>query len=331
MAKRKKTPSGPPAVPVAPQLVLIGDVRPMPIEVKQDGRVIRPDVAIWANPANGQVVGTQIGPPDNRAQLLLQALLEPNQLEESLAQPILPAVAAVFDETLAAELAPLLAPYPVEIRIAEPIPEFEEIFAELFRYLAEANPDQAIAEIPDEVLKPAVTASQRLWRAKPWEYSYDDPPYAIVPQQAGAPSFYASILGARLEVLGVALYSSLADYQRTLARGDVVLLTPEGLVDEAANAEALLEELQQRSYLVSFDLKDDVMPAYRDQLARAGWSRRFSVVPTFAAIGGEEPPGLATPDEVRPLPRPSTRSLPSASATAIRSPWRTSRSRTRSK
>lgn len=299
MAKRKKTTSGKAPVPVDRQLVLVGDVRPMPIEIKQEGRVFRPDVAIWANPANGRVVGTQIGPPGSRAQLLRQALLEPNQLEESLAQPSLPGIAAVFDEALAAELASLLAPYPIEIRVAEPIPEFEEIFAALFGYLAEGDKGNGTIRLPDEVLKPLVTVAERLWRAKPWEYSYDNPPYAIIPQQPGARAFYASILGARMEVFGVALYSSLEDYQRTLARGDVTILTPSGVVDEAANADALLQELQQRSYLVSFDLKDDVMPSYRDQLAGAGWSRRFSVVPTFGAIGGEESPGEPTADEVR--------------------------------
>src|SRR5439155_27083008 len=46
-----------------------------------------------------------------------------------------------------------------------------------------------------------------------------------------------------------------------------------------------------------FEPKDEVKPAYREQLAGCGWSRRLSVVPSFAALGGSQEPGPVTAEE----------------------------------
>jgi hypothetical protein len=101
-------------------------------------------------------------------------------------------------------------------------------------------------------------------------------------------------MGANRELLGVALYTSLADYENTLLHGDALLLTSPS--DDAA-ADAMLEMIRDRMFLVTFAPKDEMRPAYRDQLAGCGWSRRLSVVPSFAGIGGGQEPGVMTADE----------------------------------
>jgi hypothetical protein len=50
---------------------------------------------------------------------------------------------------------------------------------------------------------------------------------------------------------------------------------------------------------VSFDPKADLHPAYRIQLARAGWPPRQPMVPTFVALGGGAAPGEPTAAEAR--------------------------------
>jgi hypothetical protein len=50
---------------------------------------------------------------------------------------------------------------------------------------------------------------------------------------------------------------------------------------------------------VSFDPTADLQPAYRAQLARAGWPPRLPVVPTFGALGGGAAPGEPTAAEAR--------------------------------
>ena len=50
---------------------------------------------------------------------------------------------------------------------------------------------------------------------------------------------------------------------------------------------------------MSFDPTGDLQPAYRAQLARAGWPPRLPVVPTFVAVGGGAAPGEPTAAEAR--------------------------------
>ena len=67
----------------------------------------------------------------------------------------------------------------------------------------------------------------------------------------------------------------------------------------AATPEAVLARLRRRALLVSFDPKADLQPAYRAQLARAGWPPRLPMVPTFVALGGGAAPGEPTAAEAR--------------------------------
>jgi hypothetical protein len=289
MAKRRRTARATPA----PGVVLLGDVRPAPIEVEERGQTFHPDVALWIQPDTGLLVGQSLAPPGHAAETLLAALEQPVPVPG--AAPVTPRELVVFNQSLADELRALLGPRPITVTVSPPVPEFDAIFDELFAHLRREDQAGSRLDLPDEVLPPLLAAMTQLWRAKPWDYLYDTPPLALVPATAGRAPLYASVLGANGEVLGVALYVSLQDYETTLREGlNATVAPPE---DGAVASMALLMALHDRSYLASFDPRDDLRLSYRDQLARFGWSRRFSVVPTFGAIGGNQPPGELTADE----------------------------------
>lgn len=303
MAQRKPPKAPIPFRPSGKRLVLVGDVREAPIEVRERGRTYHPVVAVWARADDGYVTGLVVDEPGHPAQSLVQALyMPPPPVAGQPQTPPLPNQVILLNEELARQVKPLLAPLNIEVTVSPPFEAMDHLFAELFAHLEQtASHEWPLPDLPDDVQKPLIAAAERLWRAKPWEYTFDQPPFAIVPNQANARPLYASVLGANEEVLGVALFTSLADYESTLGIGGSALGPPvEAASLDAAEAAAteVLAAMRQRVFLVTFDPKDEAPPAYRDQLARLGWPRRLGTVPTFAAMGGGETPGMLTAEDV---------------------------------
>ena len=181
----------------------------------------------------------------------------------------------------------------MEVVVASSFERFEELFASLINYLEQMAKADGTSDLPDEKLRPLVGASERLLKAKPWEYAADNPPFGLASRQPGARPMYAAILGAEREVLGVALYTSLEDYENTRETGEALLTAPEFLDD----AVEVLQAIRQRTFLVAFEPRDKLKPAYREQLARCGWPRRRKLVPTFGSLGGEQEPGDLSAEE----------------------------------
>lgn len=283
------------------ELVFIGDVREAPIEVRERGHTFHPVVAIWARAEDGYVTGLLVDEPGHPAQSLVQALYTPPPSEESSKPPTLPSRVVLVNEELAKQVKSLLAPLNIQVTVSPPFEPMDRLFEDLFAHLEQASHMWPLPDLPDDIMKPLISATERLWRAKPWDYTFDHPPFAIVPNQANARPLYASVLGANEEVLGVALFTSLADYESTLMIGGPAWGLPvEATSLDAAEVAAVevLSALRQRVFLVTFDPKDEAPPAYRDQLAKLGWSRRLGKVPMFAAIGGGEEPGTLTAEDV---------------------------------
>ncbi|MGH2371082.1 MAG: hypothetical protein ACRDI2_23135, partial [Chloroflexota bacterium] len=290
--------------------VVMGDVRPAPAAVRQEGETYTPDIAVWAQAESGMAWGVFIGPPGQRAQTLVQALFEPRPPPFEPRQT-LPRQLILFDDTLAGEVRETLSDSRVEIALSERFESFETMFTALLEQLA-AQADPTL-HLPDDAIAALCAASARLWRAKPWQFAYDEPAIELKPQRGSAPPLYASILGGNREVLGAALYTVLEDYEHdrelgmTLEESDTDLDTPDVAdeldVAEMAAAMAHEAQLHGRVFLVSFDEKEDMEPAYREQLTRNGWPGRLSVVPTFIARGGsgtaEATPNDVTADEAR--------------------------------
>src|SRR6266852_311047 len=128
MAKRKRAHARSPLTPVDPALVLMGDVRPAPIEIREGGRTYNPDVALWVRAEDGFVVGTLIGEAGQRAQTLVQALLQTLLTPGAADRPMLPSQVVLFDEQLANEVLPILEPLNVEVHIAPRFEPFEQMY-----------------------------------------------------------------------------------------------------------------------------------------------------------------------------------------------------------
>ncbi len=277
--------------------VLLGDVRETPVEVREDNRTYKPVIALWVRADDGYVVGQLLDEPGHPAQTLVNALRSPTPVPGEPQPPVLPSRVVLFNQELARQVAPMLAPLNIEVTTSPPFEPFEEMFDELFAHLQQPGP---FLDLPEDVLRPLLAAAGRLWRAKPWSYAFDYPPFSIVPGQGNVKPLFASIFGANEEVFGVALYSSSEDYEATLELGESATgPRPEAMSPEALDKSAakVLEVIHHRAFLVSFEPRDDLPSGYLDQLTQGGWSRRMSVAPIFSAMGGGQEPALLTPEE----------------------------------
>ncbi|HEY3080652.1 MAG TPA: hypothetical protein VGM69_12225 [Chloroflexota bacterium] len=289
----------------------LGDIRAAPFAVAEGGDPATPYFGLWADADTGEVVSTVVA-IERPAEALAEALVNPTRrlreahaaLDDAAAGAVtvvdayqLPGRAIVFDPALAAALRPRLASRGVALETSERLDFFEELLASLFEHLAAAAPPAEL-DVPEEVLAPLCAAAERLWKEKPWRYCYDDPPIGVEPLDRTSQPVYAVVLGRAGEVFGVALYSSLEDYEALTRLDDP---PPEGVsdADALAFAEAVEAAHRHRTYPVSFDEKAEADPGYVDQLAAAGWSRRRRVVPSFVAHGGRKPTTLFVEAEAR--------------------------------
>jgi hypothetical protein len=258
------------------ELVLMGDVRQAPIEIHDGGRSFRPVVALWVRAEDGTVVGQMLDEPGQPAQTLIQALRAPIPIPGQTQTPSPPSRVILFDEDLARQVKALPSFVNIEVMVASAFKPFDDLFASLFASLELATEASLLPDLPDDALRLLVSAAERLWRAKPWQYTSDYPPFAVASCQSDAEPLYASILGANQELLGVALYTSLTDFEANLMLGGS-MVGPEALEADAAE---LMDSIRDRTFLVSFDSKGVVPQVYCDQLAELGWPRRLSAVPT---------------------------------------------------
>ncbi len=297
---RRKTPKAP--IPIRQTdrgLVLMGDVRQAPVEVLEEGRAFRPVLALWVRADDGQVVGQLVDKPGHPARSLVRALRAPVPVPGQPPNPAMPTHVVLFNEVLAKQVKPLLAPLNIEVTTSPPFQPFDDLFTDLFDHLQKADQAWLMPDLPEDVVRSLVSATERLWRAKPWQYVFDSPPFALVPDQGSARVLFASVLGASAEVFGVALYTSAADYEATEMLADIPAGSPEDESPAAQDAAAseVLKALRHPVFLVSFDPKAEADRAYREQLARWGWPGRLSKVPTFAVMGrGQEPAPLTSQD-----------------------------------
>lgn len=290
---RRKTPKARSSVPQSGQkLVYMGDVRETPVELRVGGSVVRPLVALWVRADDGVIVGQLVDEPGNPAETLVKALREPVWVPGQSRPTAIPDQLVLFDEGLARQVKALLAPMDVEIVISPPFKPFDDLFAGLFAHFEQARPTWLIPDLPDDILRPLVSAAERLCRAKLWEYVFDNPPFALVPSDGGGRPLFACVLGANQEVFGVALYTSLEDYEAALALGESEFEPDaESPAEMDAAATMVLDSMRHRTFMVLFERKDEADAAYRDRLAQCGWPRRLGMVPTFAVMGGGKDPG----------------------------------------
>ena len=236
---RRKTPKAP--IPIRQtdrRLVLMGDVRQAPVEVLEEGRAFRPVLALWVRADDGQVVGQLVDKPGHPARSLVRALRAPVPVPGQPPNPAMPTHVVLFNEVLAKQVKPLLAPLNIEVTTSPPFQPFDDLFTDLFDHLQKADQAWLMPDLPEDLVRSLVSATERLWRAKPWQYVFDSPPFALVPDQGSARVLFASVLGASAEVFGVALYTSAADYEATEMLADIPAGSPEDESPAAQDAAA---------------------------------------------------------------------------------------------
>jgi hypothetical protein len=298
MARRKARKARPHVRQGRQSPVLMGDVRQAPIEICEGGRAFHPVIALWVRAEDGCVVGQLVDEPGHTAQTLVQALGVPVAGQPQTSAR--PSHVVVFNEELAEQMKPLLAPLEIEVTTEAPFKPFDDLFADLLAGLEQACQPWSAPDLTDEVMKPLISAAERLWRDKPWKYTLDYPPFAVVPGQGNGRPLYASILGADEEVFGIALYTSLADYEETVALGESTIGVPAEAVSPDARVAVemdVLDVMRHQVFLVTFEPRNEVHPALREYLTSLGWPRRLGAVPTFVTVGGGEEPRILTAEE----------------------------------
>ncbi|TAK20124.1 MAG: hypothetical protein EPO26_18685 [Chloroflexota bacterium] len=289
----------------------MGDIRAAPFAVEEGGEPATPYLGLWADADTGEVVSAVVA-IERPADALAEALINPTRglpganvtLDDSGTGAMtvvkayeLPGRAILFDPALAGALRPRLTSRGIALVTSERIDFFEDMFASMFDQLAAAAPPPEL-DMPDDVLASLCAAAERLWREKPWRYCHDEPPIGVEPLDGTSRPVYAVVLGRGGEVFGVALYSSLEDYEALTQLDDP---PPEGApaAEVFAFGEAIAAAHRHRTYLVSFDVKAEADSSYVDRLVTAGWSRRYRVVPSFVGHGGQKPTTLFAEADAR--------------------------------
>ena len=259
-------------LPRRADLTVLGGRRTVGLFFQEDDQTFQPDLLIWLDGQNGMILGSEAintqaskdGGISEALAALVEALLHPQPIPflpallsgatpapGSLAappkpKPGLPAKIVLNDEALARAATAAFEPLSVPVEYQAEIPAFDQAFQALSRHLGgreDATPPEPFAwEVAQDLLTPLYAAAERLWETSPWEYMLDHPTVEITLGASGpqpnVPKLYASILGANGEVFGVACYTSLDAFERTLRRG-------QELIDANPNIDAAIEMLRQ--------------------------------------------------------------------------------------
>jgi hypothetical protein len=275
----------------------MGDVRPSALEVSDGARTFTAHLAVCVRADTGTPWGAFIGPADRRAETLLHALCS-LPAPGGPPQRVLPGKLVLFDPALADEVRAALGRPDVEVAVSPPFEPFDRLFTELVKQF---NDELApTLDLRNDVIALLCAASARLWRCKPWQFVCEEPLIELKPLRDDLPPLYASVLGAGQDVFGVALYATIEDFERDQQLGARLeeARRHADFDERVAELEAeYLSNVRGRVFLVSFDPKEELPPAYVDKLIRNTWPRRFGVAPTFVVRGGATGNGALTNEE----------------------------------
>lgn len=353
-------------LPRRADLTVLGGKRAVGLYLQEDDQTFQPDLLIWLDGQNGMILGSEAINPqaskDNGVSealaALVEALLHPQPIPflpallsgaepapGSLAappkpKPGLPAKITLNDEALAQAARAVFEPLNVPVEYQAEIPAFDQAFQSLSRHLGgreDATPPEPFAwELAHDLLTPLYAAAMRLWETSPWDYMLDHPTVEITlgahGPQPDVPKLYASILGANGEVFGVACYTSLEAFERTLRRGQELIdsnpnidaaiemlrqagapvegldptmlrmLVGELLTEQEGLSDSQVQELMEDALVCFFNTKDECDPTYLDWMK----ARRLAIskeggVPFFTKTSGGEPPRQPDEREARAL------------------------------
>lgn len=174
--------------------------------VTKRGRALRPDAFLVIH--GDEVLAVQIEPegpgPVRALDLLVRAMRSPLRGE-----PRRPARIVVADEGAAHFLGETLRPHGIEAIAGDVAEPLAARMREVERQAGGAAPLRALAEVPgmtDARLRAFFAAAGRFHRTAPWSRVSDAEPFEVSCEAWSRTTWYASVMGAAGEVVGLALH-----------------------------------------------------------------------------------------------------------------------------
>ena len=242
-------------LPHQDELVILGSRRILKPVPDAHGNLVHPQVVLWVSEQEQVVYAVEVVPLEESADggvseavdILVEGLLTGGQPQSGLAhlfempaEAVLPGNIIVTDAELAAGVTQRLGPLGVQVAVQAHHPILAELFEAMLTSLGidkDGNMPPPFAwDLPLPAVKPLFAAAKRLWQRAPWEYQLDHPAIAITLGEYGpepsVTTVYASVMGADGQVVGVALYHSLLDFEDTAIQGLALMEQEEAQVQE---------------------------------------------------------------------------------------------------
>jgi hypothetical protein len=252
-----------------------------------------PTIVLIVDAVSEQIVASEmlVNPTvDDLQQIVLAAMLDP---AEGRIEPQRPGRILIMDAALAVSLQPVLDPLSVQVE-RQVSPELERLFthlaedvgAEMLALAEGQRPRPFLQAVPDQDVRALREEFERFIQARPWQnFAPDQPLRASWASSDGiSGQLYATLLGDRGEVYGLALYPDWLSYTKQVVNSfnpELVLLGTGGL-ERLALSE-----------------KDDVHPDDWARLLAAGMPVSSKAGPALTRISltGTQPPVFP----IRPL------------------------------
>src|SRR5262249_2490013 len=287
------------SLPHLPELVLAGGIRPIALYFARGQDIVQQKLCLWmepgtsvvrsvvlSNPADGEEDGAIAAALDAFVIACTAPAMQPpavptdastatggkqGHAKASCGVPGLPAKVLINDVALAEAARVALAPLDITVEYRPEVPAFDRLFEAMALELGAdptAPPPQPFTwEIDAALQVPLYKAAAGFLGPAPVDTLWDHPPIAVALGEHGpepeVETLYASVLGARREVFGVALYYSAEDFR---------LAAEEGARLPELPADTDLTEFAELLRQAGAPL-DHIPPALRDQVVRELFSR----------------------------------------------------------
>lgn len=269
MPKTKQPKRGKPArrkrpKPRAPDQAVewIGGLVESPFEVADDGGY-RPAMSLWMELPSGQLLAVELQRPD-QAQAAFSASLR-KALEHPAAGPRRRPGRVRVASYAEAEAVQAVLQDATPIRVA-PCPELDDVVADLADWLAAERtmPESYLAGegVTPELVEQLFRAAERLHVASPWHYVQDDQIVRLDVPELGVEGMCVSVIGALGQSLGLALFSSIEDFEAFLAAAE--------LMEQGAAAPDEID-LGAEELLLSLDEPSTLPETMQDEIDQHGW------------------------------------------------------------
>lgn len=231
------------------KLEWIGGRFTLPVPFRDGDELIHSEVVLWLELPSQLLVGSAM--TDSRTPISFRETLDEAIERPAVGEPRRPTRVRVSNAGLAEELRGADG-IPV---VVAPVPELDEVFAEMVDHMAESQGPSYFGdgEIPPWVIAELFSVAHRLFRAAPWRDVSDQQIVRVDIPAYGIDGAWLSVIGAAGESFGLLLFRSLEDFERF---GTSTSHPSDG---------------QPTMWSLSFDHKRDLPPPMRREVERNRW------------------------------------------------------------